>query len=234
MADGRRTKLLEYGLIVLVVALLPLLWAYTPVLSWLWAFLAWVRDAGALGVFSFILIFAISGALLLSSELMMAASGFVFGPVAGAFIAWLGELSAFALNMVLARTILRDRLNRRWQERGSPIGALDERMATRGLFISFLLRLPPLSPYHLVSYALGVSKVGVRDAFLGSMVGGIPQVVIFSWIGSTVSNVEDLSHTSSDVSPAFWAALVGTTVGVTALLTWIARRELKKLAVEGA
>jgi uncharacterized membrane protein YdjX (TVP38/TMEM64 family) len=230
MAEGRRTRLIEFGLVATIIVLIPLIWAYTPVFEWLTAFLEWVRGAGALGVVTFVLAFALSGPPVVSAELMMAASGFLFGPVGGTLAGMAGALGAFVLNLLLARTVLRERLQARWSREGSPLAAFDHGLANKGLLVVLLLRLPPLSPFHIVSYGLGLSRVRMRDAVIGTVVGSVPQVAIFAWLGSTVSQIDGLSHASAGVSPAAWAALIGVTVALTAALTWIARRELKKIA----
>jgi uncharacterized membrane protein YdjX (TVP38/TMEM64 family) len=233
VTDVRRKKLREVGLIVLVILLIPAIWAFTPVLSYVEAAFVWLREAGPAGMLVYVVLVALSGPPVVSAELMMAGGGFLYGPVWGTLLAWVGSVGAFSLNMSLSRTVLRETLSHRWRDTGGPLKDLDDRLASRGAFIVGLIRLPPLSPFHVVSYALGLTQIRLRDALIGTALGCVPQVAIFAALGSTASGVEGLAHISAALGPVGLVALGGVTVLVTVALTWFARRELRRISETG-
>lgn len=230
MASAAQTRLRRYAVIALVVALVALVWMTVPVFDLVEAAFAWARGAGPLGMLVYVLLVSCSGPPVIAAELMMAGGGFLYGPLWGSVLAWLGSMGAFSLNVLLSRTVLRETLSQRWRDGGGPLKDLDDHMAARGLFVTVLTRLPPLSPFHVVSYALGLTQIRLREAAIGTAIGCVPQVVIFAVLGSTVSGVEGLEHVTEVLDPWQLGLLVGVTVVVTLALTWFARRELGRLA----
>lgn len=230
MAGGGRSRLLRILLIAAIVVAVPTIWAYTPILSWVEAVFVWARGAGPAGMLVYVLATALAGPVLFSSELMMAGGGFLYGPIEGFLLAWLGTNLASVINIVLARTVLRESLSHRWRDSGGPLRDLDDRMASHGLLVVTFVRLPPLSPFHVISYGLGLTRVSTRDVMIGTAIGCVPQVGIFSTLGSSVSGVEGLEHVIDAIGPAGIAALVGVTVAITVGITWLARRELGRIA----
>ena len=107
---------------------------------------------------------------------------------------------------------------------------LEDRLAERGLWVVILLRLPPLSPFHVISYALALTRVRVRDYLVGTAIGALPQIALFAWIGSTLGDVEALQHPTEAVSTETWAFVVTVTVLATGGVTFLARRELRRLS----
>jgi uncharacterized membrane protein YdjX (TVP38/TMEM64 family) len=208
----------------------PLVWTYVPILDTALAAIALARDAGPMGGVLFGLMFVAGAPLTLLAEVFMAASGLLFGALWGGVWAWACALLGATINLVLARTLLRERLARRWRGQGGPLADLEDRLAERGLWVVILLRLPPLSPFHVISYALALTRVRVRDYLIGTAVGAVPQIVLFAWIGSTLGDVEALQHPTEAVSAGTWALVVGVTVFATLAVTFLARRELRRLS----
>ena len=213
--------------VLLALLAVPLVWALTPASSWVLAAIDALRVAGPAGMIAFGAMVVVSGPVVFSAELVMAASGFLYGPINGFLLAWVCVHGAALANLALARTLLRKPLRRRLG--GSAVAAMDDLMLDQGLLVVMLLRLPPLAPFHVVSYALGLTPVRVRDAMLGTALGVIPQVALFAWLGSTVSDISGLSQANDALSPLLMVGIGGATIAVTVALTVIARRKLDEI-----
>lgn len=219
-------------LALLAVAMaVPVVWAVTPVGAWALGAVDALRGSGPAGMLIFGAMVTLSGPMILSAELVMAASGFLFGATWGFLVAWVFMHGAALANLLLARTVLRARVASALD--GGAVLAVQDLLEHRGVLIVALLRLPPLSPFHVVSYALGLTRVRVRDAMLGTTIGSIPQVALFAWIGSQVGDVSSLAHANAGIGAPMWAAIAVATVVVTGALTVLARRALDRLAAEG-
>lgn len=109
------------------------------------------------------------------------AAGAVFGVVAGVAIvvagAMLGAVAAFGLGRWLGRDAVRRIAGRR-------AGALDVRLARRGLWAVMFLRLVPVVPFTAVNYLAGCTSVRVRDFLLGTAVGILPATTAYVTVGA--------------------------------------------------
>jgi len=148
----------------------------------------------------------------LPSEALIRAAADVFGPVVGGLSAWiglvLGALAAFGISRAIAGIPLTAARARR--------GALPE---SRGIarWVLLGLRLVPLVPQDLVSYAFGASRVGWREFTLWTAVGTVPSVVFFTVYASDVPDDALLAY-----------RLVFGVLGV-AILAWIIWRERDRI-----
>lgn len=109
------------------------------------------------------------------------AAGAVFGVVAGVATvvagAMLGAVAAFGLGRWLGRDAVRRIAGRR-------AGALDVRLARRGLWAVMFLRLVPVVPFTAVNYLAGCTSVRLRDFLLGTAVGILPATTAYVTVGA--------------------------------------------------
>jgi uncharacterized membrane protein YdjX (TVP38/TMEM64 family) len=128
-----------------------------------------VRDFGLVGsvVFAMVqMVIAVSG--VLPASLLGVAAGALYGPLVGFALTALGTLGGAWLAFVLARSAWRPVIARQVHRR-QRLHAFDCRVATAGWRLVMLLRLSPVMPFALTSYALGLSGVGRRDYLLGTL-----------------------------------------------------------------
>jgi uncharacterized membrane protein YdjX (TVP38/TMEM64 family) len=109
------------------------------------------------------------------------AAGALFGVAAGLGIvvagAMLGAVTAFGL----ARWLGRDAV--RWLA-GRRVGALDARLARRGLWAIMFVRLVPVVPFTAVNYLAGCTSVRLRDFVFGTGIGILPATTAYVTIGA--------------------------------------------------
>ena len=187
------------------------------------------RAAGAWGVLLFLLAFVGGAPLTLMAEGFMAASGLLFGFPGGLLPALLGATLSGLVNFALARTWLRSRVEARIRARGGLLAGMEDALGKDGRKVVFLLRLPPLSPFHVLSYLLGASNVAFRDAAPATLVGMVPQVTLFVWLGAQFSDPHDLLHPLGVLSGPRLVLVVLATVLPTVTLTWWVRGVLRRM-----
>ncbi|HEY6006573.1 MAG TPA: TVP38/TMEM64 family protein [Anaeromyxobacter sp.] len=202
-----------------------------PLDRWLLSVVDSIRGAGALGVGAFSIAYVAATVLLLPGAALTAGAGFAYGPLWGTVLASPVSVVAATLAFLLGRTVARRRIARRIA--GNPrFAAIDEAIGEGGLKIVFLLRLSPLVPFNLLNYALGLSRVSLRDYVVASAVGMLPGTVLYVYLGSLVTSASELAAGARPSAGGweralYWAGLAAT-LGATWLLTRIARRALSR------
>lgn len=140
------------------------------------------RDSGFAGLALFYLAYVVATMAVLPSTAFNLAAGAIFGPAVGLLVATAGALTS-AFVTIFARTLpgadrLRARLEQRWP-------TLSGRLAHGGTSYILALRLFPIIPYGLVSYASSASRVGRRSFALGSIVGTPIGLAPFVFLGAS-------------------------------------------------
>jgi uncharacterized membrane protein YdjX (TVP38/TMEM64 family) len=221
---SRRAWLWLLGIAAVVAALFLL-----PVNEWLLALIERIRGMGLLGAALFVVAYVTATVLVLPGSILTLGAGFAYGPVYGTLLVMLSSNLGATAAFLLGRTVLRERVARRIA--GDPrFSAVDAAVGAQGFRVVLLLRLSPLFPFNLLNYALGLTRVRLRDYMLASVVGMFPGTLLYVYLGSLVTNVTQLtSGQRPDSGPwgrvLFFGGLVAT-LAVTILITRIARRAL--------
>ena len=117
----------------------------------------------------------------LSRQVVAFLGGYAFGFVHGFILAMLAVVAACIITFTVSRFLLRSFLLRHFSERIRQVdGFLQENTFTMAL----LIRLLPLGSNWMVNIAAGVSGVRSVPFFTGSALGYVPQMLIFSLVGS--------------------------------------------------
>jgi uncharacterized membrane protein YdjX (TVP38/TMEM64 family) len=137
------------------------------------------------------LIFVVAGAVLTASglprQVLAFAGGFVFGPWEGGALALLGQSLGAALDYAAAHTAAGDWAKRRLAKREAGTLARIRRMITAHPFTATLtLRLLPVGNNTVLNLVAGVAGVAAVPFLLASLIGYIPQTIIFALLGSGV------------------------------------------------
>ena len=111
----------------------------------------------------------------------------------------------------------------RWRERHdhSLLARLQERLASRGAWVVFLLRVNPFTSSDLVSYAAGLAGVKPHQVALGTLAGMAPLCYAQAYLAQSIFEW---------LSPAALTVLgVGLLVAVIAGIVWNRRRRPARL-----
>lgn len=192
--------------------------------------LAWVADLGPWGPVIFIGIYILATVLFAPGSILTLGAGVVFGVIAGSiyvFIgATLGATAAFLVGRYLARGWVAKQI-----QGNQKFTAIDEAVADEGFTIVLLTRLSPVFPFNLLNYAFGITRVSLKDYFLGS-VGMIPGTIMYVYLGSLAGNLAMVGAENQPTNPAVeWAIrIVGliATIAVTVYVTRVAQKALNR------
>jgi uncharacterized membrane protein YdjX (TVP38/TMEM64 family) len=193
--------------------------------------LAWAHAAGPAGPLLYGLSYVLATVLFLPGSVLTLGAGFAYGVVGGMAVVVPASVAGALLPFVLGRTVLRDRIARRLQgvER---FQAIDQAIAEQGFRVVLLLRLSPVLPFNLLNYALGLTRVGVRDYLLGSLIGMFPGTLLYVYLGSLVNSATEFAAGQRPSAGLAGELLFGggllATVLATVLVTRAARRALER------
>jgi uncharacterized membrane protein YdjX (TVP38/TMEM64 family) len=191
-------------------------------------FLEWARDHRVSGAIILSLAYVLACILAIPGSLLTLGGGFALGLVVGFvavfFGANVGALAAFLLGRTLARGWIEKKVA------ASPkFQAIDQAVGAQGFKMVLLLRLSPVFPFSILNYALGLTRVSFRDYVLANLLGMLPGILMYVYLGSLISNVAELFTGKRQQGPAeqalFYVGLAATVI-VTLWITWIARRAL--------
>ena len=144
---------------------------------------------GPLAPFGFILIYNLGSIIFLPGSLLSVAGGAIFGPTLGTVYvvvgATLGATLAFLLARYFARSFFEDIIERKYPK----IKEYDKRLEKNGFITVLFLRLLPVFPFNGLNFALGLTKVRIRDYFLGTLIGIVPGTFAFVYLGSSIAEM---------------------------------------------
>jgi len=119
---------------------------------------------------------------LVPRTLLAAAAGLMFGPLAGAAYivagALLGALLAFGIGRYLGRDFVAVQ---------AQLSRLDGWLSRRGVVAVVTVRVLPVAPFGLVSYAFGTSGVRLGAYLVGTAIGMLPATVVYVNLGAAVT-----------------------------------------------
>lgn len=158
--------------------------------------------------------FCLATLLFVPVNLVIAATGALFGPLLGLLYALAGALVAAGLSFAVGRRLGRDWVRRIASRR---INAVNKRLNRHGLIAMTVLRLLPIAPFTVVNLVAGTSEIRTRDYMLGSLFGMAPGIVLMTVFG------DRLGAWLRDPDAANLLVVVGVAVAALAL-TWALRR----------
>ncbi len=192
---------------------------------WLPEFAAWVNTLGVWAPIGYVVAYVAVVILMLPAFLLIMAGGAVFGVVKGAMLALTGAMIGGTGAFLIARYFARSLVERRVAANPT-LSALDRVVGEDGLKLVFLLRLSPAVPFVLSNYALGITKVRLRDFVLGT-VGLAPIILTYAAYGSA-SGAGPRADGSPAVSPVMLTLGIIVTVVLGLLLARIVQKALRE------
>ena len=227
------------GLVVLALVAAGLIVAFwrLPVLPCVVDFLGCVERAGMWGPVLLCLFYVFFCVLLVPASIPTLAAGFLFGVGIGSLTAIVGSTAGACVAFLVGRT-----LARRWVARrvahSRRFAALDTAIGEHGFKIVLLMRLSPVSPFVVLNYMFGLTKVRFWDYAAGSLIGMIPGTVLFVYFGAGLRSLAEVRAFSRGRGPAtetervvFWIGLAVTVV-IAIVLARLAHNTLRQVVPE--
>jgi uncharacterized membrane protein YdjX (TVP38/TMEM64 family) len=142
-----------------------------------------VRGHGVNGALLFLLMGAVFTAIGLPRQIIAFLGGYAFnlglGTLLGALAALLGCMLSFAYARFFGKGLLRARL-------GARAGRFDRFIHDHPFSMTVLIRLLPVGSNLLTNLAAGISSIRSLDFFAGTLLGYLPQTLVFALVGSGV------------------------------------------------
>ena len=211
----RRALALLLSLTVLIIAVWLL-----PAREWLIQSADWAQAHPRIAWAGFILAYILAAVFMVPGSILTLAAGVLFGVALGVALvslaATLGACCAFLVGRFLTRDWVESRL-----EAMPRFRALDRAVARRGWLIVLLARLSVVIPYNLLNYALGLTNVSFGAYLFGTLVGMLPAIFLYVYLGSVAGSLASLEQTGAPLIPQ---SLFITGLVVTALLIFVIAR----------
>ncbi|MBW3627957.1 MAG: TVP38/TMEM64 family protein [Gemmatimonadetes bacterium] len=224
---ARRVLVLRIAIALAVVAALVLLGREAAAL--LPRFVEWVHGLGSWGAVAFVVGYAIAAVAFIPGSLLTLVGGAIFGLLWGVVLVFLGATAGSTLAFLIARYAARPAVERRLGQ-DPRLKQIDRAVESQGFRMVLLLRLSPVFPFTLLNYALGLTRVRLRDYVLASL-GMLPGTLLYVYYGKAAGDVATLLTSGAPRGSGYYVVMgVGlvATLLVTVLITRIARRELAK------
>mmetsp|Transcript_2716 Transcript_2716/g.3342 ORF Transcript_2716/g.3342 Transcript_2716/m.3342 type:complete len:354 (-) Transcript_2716:975-2036(-) len=206
------------------------------IFSWIPANENYLEGALLLSGFYFITsMFMIPGTTLLTvtvGALYIGEYGIVKGLSITVFTAYIGTLFGSITAFTMGRYLFQAGLNK--LKIMYPKFCVIERIIIyNGFKITFLIRLSPIIPAHMMNYFMGITGIRFLDYLVGSL-GFIPSATTFALIGGSIEGVISARKVGIGYPKILIATIIGSIFSFFFLvyLSYIAKRELKRMARE--
>ena len=188
-----------------------------------------VRQWGLVAPLAFMLLYAVSVVALVPASVLTMAGGAVFGLVRGTAFSFGGALLGSTVAFLLGRYVAR-RLIERKLATMPRFAAIDRAVSAQGRRIVFLLRLSPIVPFNFLNYALGVTRISIKDFAIASA-GMLPGAVMYAYAGKVTGEALALAGQAElPKNSSYYAILVAglaATLAATTVITRTARKALR-------
>ncbi len=128
-------------------------------------------------------VFVVACVLCVPVVFLTMASGALFGLTWGFVYAWGAAQVGAALSFLVGRHLARDWVQRSVRKRRM-LAALETAVSSQGWRVVVLARLAPGSPFFLLNYVFGVTRIGFLPYCLATSVSIIPGTLMFVYLGS--------------------------------------------------
>jgi uncharacterized membrane protein YdjX (TVP38/TMEM64 family) len=188
-----------------------------------------VRQWGLVAPVAFMLLYAVSVVALVPASVMTMAGGAVFGLMRGVAFSFGGALLGSTVAFLLGRYVARRVIERKLATMPR-FAAIDRAVSAQGRRIVFLLRLSPIVPFNFLNYALGVTRISIKDFAIASA-GMLPGAVMYTYAGKVTGEALALAGQAElPKNASYYAILVAglaATLAATTVITRTARRALR-------
>jgi uncharacterized membrane protein YdjX (TVP38/TMEM64 family) len=142
-----------------------------------------VLSWGVWGPIAYILLYAVGPSFLVPGAVMTMAGGLAFGALWGSVYSMIGAdagaVVAFAAGRFLGHSFVEKVI-------GSHLNHMMDRLERNGFYIILYLRIVPVIPYNALNLLAGASPIVFRDYLWASLIGMIPGVILFAFLGDAL------------------------------------------------
>ena len=182
---------------------------FTLVAEW---FVNPIHKLGFIGIFLFIAVMAIQGLLVpIPSEIVLLATGMIWGWALGGFLGIIGSMSAAILCFYVSKKGGRPLVKKFVGE--NAIDMADDLIQKYGIKVIIISRFIPFISFDVISYASGLVDIKVKTYSLGTLIGSIFRAFFYSIWGDLLGfkppiDTSDVQLIESQAGVFNWILLV--------------------------
>jgi pyruvate/2-oxoglutarate dehydrogenase complex dihydrolipoamide dehydrogenase (E3) component/uncharacterized membrane protein YdjX (TVP38/TMEM64 family) len=137
---------------------------------------------------------AVTALSLPGATILTLAAGAIFGLLAGTLIVSFASSLGALLAFWVARTVLRDSVQRRF---GARLAEIDRGIEKEGALYLVSLRLLPLFPFFVINLLMGLTRMRSGTFYLASQIGMLAGTVVYVNAGTQLAGITSLSDIAS-------------------------------------
>ena len=179
------------GLLIYVYFFNPT-FLYRIVVEW---FVNPIYLLGFFGIILFIVIMALQGLIVpLPSEIILVATGMIWGLVLGGIMGVIGSMAAALLCFFISKRGGRPLAEKFVGKKA--INLADDFIHKYGIGAILIARFLPFIAFDPISYASGLVDMDLKKYSLGTLVGSFPRAFLFSYLGASLGIVPPIDFPS--------------------------------------
>lgn len=142
----------------------------------------WILSFGWIAPILYIVLYTIRPLVLFPASVLSLTGGLAFGALWGTVFTVIGATLGAVLSFLVVRYMGKNLNQKSWTGNWSK---LEKNLVEKGFTYVLILRLIPLVPFDLISYAAGVSKIRLRAFVYGTLFGIIPGTFAYNFLGAS-------------------------------------------------
>lgn len=119
-------------------------------------------------------------------SVLAVASGLIYGPVYGTIYTMIGAFLSATVAFYLASILGQSFVDKLLKGKNTKIEGDIEK---HGFSVILFLRLAFIFPYDPLSFAAGLSKMKYRHFILGTLIGVIPEMIAYNYLGTSIDDL---------------------------------------------
>lgn len=176
-----------WGLLVAAM-ILPLCWRLMCVLFDHQTLTELIQGSGNWKILVFLGAHTVATAVGVPGTVLVIIGGAIFGLIWGTLWSIIGATSGAIVAFWLARYLLHDWCEQHFSQHPRFKGIfqrLNHTMQAQALPCVLMVRFAPISPFNVVNFLFGLTKIPVTPYALGTLIGIIPGTMAYTWLGVT-------------------------------------------------
>jgi uncharacterized membrane protein YdjX (TVP38/TMEM64 family) len=157
------------------------------------------QDFFTQNIFIGIVIFTILCITILNSPIsitptLYVLSGFLYGAIFGTIISVITFTLASFIGFKLVRKYFRKKFQNKYKKK---ISSANKEIINHGFHYFFTLRTIVVVPHYLITILAGLSKLNTKTFLSSSILGFMPEAIVYNFAGSTLTNLTNINQIMS-------------------------------------
>ena len=145
-----------------------------------------ILSYGIWAPFAYMGLYVLASVLFIPGSPLTLAGGAIFGPVYGTLYTIVGATAGAFVAFTLSRYFKKHFVHVGQGKVATTLASYDARITSHGFVTVLFLRFVPLFPFNGLNFALGLTKVTLRDYFFGTLFGIIPGTFAYVYFGDSL------------------------------------------------